>query len=147
MRDLATAELNHRFHAVAFLQEADGVVLLELVVVVIRVGAELQLLDLDHVLLLLGVVLFLLQLVLVVAIVDGLGDRRDGCRGDQNKVWILQPEQKSYMEMTPETMRNMGTRMAGAQAQMNAAMAQRQAQMAQKVAPPMVQRGQLLEAF
>jgi hypothetical protein len=52
-------------------------------------------------------------------------------RGDQNKVWILQPEQKSYMEMTPETMRNMGTRMAGAQAQMNAAMAQMQAQMAQ----------------
>ena len=61
-------------------------------------------------------------------------------RGDQNKVWILQPEQKSYMEMTPETMRNMGTRMAGAQAQMNAAMAQMQAQLAQM---PPAQREQM----
>ncbi len=64
VRDFAPAELHHGLHAIAFRQEADGVVHLEVVVVVVGVGAELQFLHLDHVLLLLGVVLLLFLVVL-----------------------------------------------------------------------------------
>ena len=52
-------------------------------------------------------------------------------RGDLNRLWIVDEQRRSYMEMTPETMQRMGGQMAGASAQMNAAMAQMQAQMAQ----------------
>ena len=52
-------------------------------------------------------------------------------RGDLNRVWMIDEQRRSYMEMTPETMQAMGRQMAGAGAQMNAAMAQMQAQMAQ----------------
>jgi len=62
------------------------VVLLEVVVVIVGIGAELQLLHLDHVLLLLGVMLFLLLLVLVVAEIHGLGDRRNSRGSDQNQI-------------------------------------------------------------
>jgi len=52
-------------------------------------------------------------------------------RGDLNRVWMIDEQRRSYMEMTPETMQRMGGQMAGAASQMNAAMAQMQAQMAQ----------------
>ena len=86
VRDFAPAELHHGLHAIAFLQKADGVVLLEIVVVVVRVGAELQFLDLHHVLLLAGIVLLLLQIVLVVAEVHCLGHRRHCGGRNQHQV-------------------------------------------------------------
>src|SRR5215469_8519842 len=50
--DFAPAELNHRLNPVALLKKANGVILLEVVVVVVRVGAEFQFLHLHDVLLL-----------------------------------------------------------------------------------------------
>src|SRR5579859_337220 len=44
-------------------------------------------------------------------------------RGDQNKVWIVRPEDKAYIELTPESMGQM-------KAQMDQAMARMQQQMA-----------------
>jgi hypothetical protein len=52
-------------------------------------------------------------------------------RGDTNRMWVIMPQQRSYMEMTPETMQQMSGQLAGAQAQLSAAQAQLQAQMAQ----------------
>ena len=52
-------------------------------------------------------------------------------RGDTNRMWIIQPKDKTYTEMTAETMQQLGQRLAGAQAQLGAAQAQLQAQMAQ----------------
>src|SRR5262245_56433843 len=78
VRNLPPAELDYCFDAIAFLQEADGVVLFEVVVVIVGVGTELQFLDLHDMLLLLGVVLLFFLLVLVVSVVDGFGDGRHG---------------------------------------------------------------------
>ncbi len=86
MGDLAPPELYDRLHAIALFQEADGVILFELVVVVVRIGPELQLFDLHHVLLLLGFVLFLFLLVLIMAVVDGLGDRRNRRGRNQHQI-------------------------------------------------------------
>ena len=52
-------------------------------------------------------------------------------RADTNRLWVVMPEQRSYTEMTPETMQQMSGQLAGAQAQLNAAQAQLQAQLAQ----------------
>jgi hypothetical protein len=54
-------------------------------------------------------------------------------RGDQNKVWILRPQDKAYIELTPESMSRM-------KAQMDQAMARMQQQMA---AMPPEQRKQM----
>src|ERR1043166_591876 len=86
VRDFTAAELHHCLHAIAFLKEADGVVLFEIVIVIVGVGAELELLHLHHVLLLPCVVRLLLLLVLVVAEIDGFGDRRLGGGRDQDKI-------------------------------------------------------------
>src|SRR5437660_8443835 len=86
MRDLASAELDHRLHAIAFREESHRVILLEFVIVVVGVRPELQLLDLHHMLLLLGLVLLLFELVLIVAVVDRLGDRRNRRGSNQNQV-------------------------------------------------------------
>jgi hypothetical protein len=54
-------------------------------------------------------------------------------RGDQNKVWIVRPEDKAYVELTPEGM-----------SQMKAQMEQRMAQMQQRMASlPPEQRKQM----
>jgi hypothetical protein len=52
-------------------------------------------------------------------------------RGDLNRMWVIDPQRMSYMEMTPETMQAMGGQMAGASAQLGAAQAQLQARLAQ----------------
>ena len=91
MGDLAAAELDDGFDAVAFLEETDGVVFLEVVVVVVGVRAEFEFLDLDHVLLLLGFVLFLFELVLIVPIIDrfGHGRHRGGRDNDEIETQFL----------------------------------------------------------
>ena len=52
-------------------------------------------------------------------------------RGDLNRMWVIEPQKRSYMEMTPETMQQMSGQLAGAGAQLGAAQAQLQAQLAQ----------------
>jgi hypothetical protein len=61
-------------------------------------------------------------------------------RGDQNRVWVIEAQKRTYVEMTPETMQQMAGQMAGANAQMAAAMAQMQAEMAKL---PPEQRAQM----
>ena len=61
-------------------------------------------------------------------------------RGDLKKFWIISPARKSYTEMTPETMQQLSSRMAGLNAQMSAAQARMQEQMAKM---PPAQRAQM----
>ena len=89
MRHLAAAEADGRLHLVAVLEKADDVVLLEVEVVLVDAGAELHLLDDDHLLLLLGFGLFLLLLEDVLPVVHDLADRRVGGRGDLDQIEIL----------------------------------------------------------
>src|SRR5262245_163134 len=71
-------------------------ILFEFIIVVIGVGPELQLLDLHYVLLFLGFVLLLFQLVLIVAVIDGLGDgwHRGGRNQDQIEAHLLRLPQR-----------------------------------------------------
>ena len=84
--DFTSTELHHCFYTIAFLEKANRMVLLEFVVVIVGVGPELQLLHLDHVLFLLGFVLFFLLLVLPLAVVHRFGDRRFGGRRYDDQV-------------------------------------------------------------
>jgi hypothetical protein len=86
MRDFASAKLHDCFDAIAFLQKPDRMVLLEVVIVIVSVGPELQFLHLHDMLLFFGVVLLLLHLVLILAVVDRLGDRRHGGGRYQNQI-------------------------------------------------------------
>jgi hypothetical protein len=52
-------------------------------------------------------------------------------RGDLNRMWMIDPQRRSYTEMTPEFLQQMSGQMAGAQAQLGAASAQLQARLAQ----------------
>src|SRR5690349_21581734 len=61
-------------------------VLFEIVVVIVGVRTELQLLNLDHVLFLLGVVLLFLLLVAPLPIIHGFGDGWLGCGRDQDQI-------------------------------------------------------------
>ena len=76
VRNLAPAKLHRCFHAVAILENPDGVVLLEIVIMIVGVGAELQLLHLHYVLILLGRMLPFLLLVEMASVIDHFGDRR-----------------------------------------------------------------------
>jgi hypothetical protein len=58
-------------------------------------------------------------------------------RGDLNRLWAIDPQKRTYTEMTAETLQQM---MAGANAQMAAAMAQMQAQLSKL---PPEQRAQM----
>jgi len=69
-----------------FLKEAVHRTHLHVVVVNIDARAHLDLFDLDDLLLLAGLVLALLGLVLVLAVIEDLGDRRDGRRRDLDQV-------------------------------------------------------------
>src|SRR6185436_7054950 len=98
MRHLAAAEEDRRLHLVAVLEEALDVLLLELVVVLVDLRAELDLLDLDHFLVLARFTRPFLLLVLVLPEVHDPADRRDGGRrnfhqveplglGDRQRLW------------------------------------------------------------
>src|SRR4030095_10692270 len=89
MRNLATAEEDRRLDLVTFAQEALDVLLLELVVMLIDLGPELDLLDLDHLLMLLGLARSFLFLVLILPEVHDPADRRHRSRGDLNEVESL----------------------------------------------------------
>src|SRR5262249_20132419 len=86
MRHLAAAEENRRLHFVAVLEEAFDVLLLELVVVLVDLRAELDLLDLDHFLVPPGLPRALLLLVLVFPEIHDAADRRVGRRRDLDQV-------------------------------------------------------------
>ena len=86
MRHLAAAEEDRRLDLVAFLEEALDVLLLELVVVLVDLRPELDLLDLDHLLVLLGLARALLLLILVLPEVHDAADRRHGRRRDLDQV-------------------------------------------------------------
>jgi len=91
--NLASAELHHRLHTISLTKKANRVVLLKLVIVVVGVGTEFQFLHLDHVLLPFRFVLLFLVLVLPLAIIHRLGDRRlgRGCNQDQIQSQFLRP--------------------------------------------------------
>ena len=65
---------------VALFQEPDDVVLLELVIVLIRVGAKLNFLDVDALLVFFRFVSLLLHLVAVLAVIHDPAHRRDRLR-------------------------------------------------------------------
>src|SRR5688572_12769039 len=86
VRHFAAAEENRRLDLVAVFNEALDVVLLELVVVLVDLRAKLDLLDLDHLLVTLGLARPLLLLVLILAVVHDPADRRHGGRRDFDQV-------------------------------------------------------------
>src|SRR4029077_5337802 len=86
MRHLAAAEEDRRLDLVAVLEEALDVLLLELVVVLVDLRAELDLFDLDHLLVLAGFTRALLLLVLVFPEIHDAADRRHGRRRDLDQV-------------------------------------------------------------
>ena len=74
---LAAPENDRRLHLLSFGEETDDIVLLELVIVLVGLGAELHLLDLDDLLLLLRLLGLLVELVTVLAVVQDAADGRD----------------------------------------------------------------------
>src|SRR5688500_10890403 len=86
VRHLAAAEENRRLHLVAVFDEALDVMLLELVIVLVHLRAELDLLDLDHLLVALRFPGPLLLLVLILAVVHDSADGRHGGRRDFDQV-------------------------------------------------------------
>jgi hypothetical protein len=82
MRHLAAAEEDRGFYFVALFEEAQHVVLFELVVVLVDVDAELYFLDSDDLLVLLGRALLLLFFIQELAVVLDATDR--GIRGGRN---------------------------------------------------------------
>ena len=89
MRVLAAPEEDRRLNLVTLGEEALDVLLLELVVVLVDLGPELDLLDLDDLLVLPGLAGLLLLLVLVLPEVHDPADRRHGGRGDFHQVQTL----------------------------------------------------------
>src|SRR5215813_3370743 len=75
MRNLAATEVNGRLHLVAIVKYANRIVLLEHIVVLIRTGPELDLLNSNEGLFRFSFLLFLLLLVLVFAEVDDTANR------------------------------------------------------------------------
>ena len=86
VRHFAAAEENRRLDLVAVFNEALDVVLLELVIVLVHLRAELDFLDLDHLLVALRFAGPLLLLVLILAVVHDPADRRHGGRRDFDQV-------------------------------------------------------------
>src|SRR6266545_673860 len=104
MRHLAAAEEDRRLHFVAVGEEALDVLLLELVVVHVDFRPELDLLDLDHALVFLGLAGALLFLVLVLAEVHDPADRRHRSRRnlDQVEPLLLRDGQRGGWRHDPE---------------------------------------------
>jgi hypothetical protein len=86
MRDFPSAELYIGFHAVAFLQETDGISFFEIVIVIVRIRTEFDFFYLHDVLFLFGGLLFLLLLVLIMAEIYGSRDRRYLRGRDQHEI-------------------------------------------------------------
>ncbi len=78
VRHFAAPETQGDLHLVAVFQKLEDVAHLDFVVVGVRVGTELDFLDLDDLLLLAGLGFLLLSLVLELAIVHDLANRRVG---------------------------------------------------------------------
>src|SRR5207249_5125730 len=89
MHVLAAAEDDRGLDLLPLAEEADDVVALELVVVLVGLGAELDLLDLDDPLLLLGLLGLLVELVPVLAVVQDAADRRTRVGRDFDEVQAL----------------------------------------------------------
>ena len=86
VRHLAPAEPHGHLDLVALVEELVHLAHLDVVVVVVDARAHLDLLDLDHPLLLAGGVGLLLRLVLELAVVEDLADRRGRGRRDLDQV-------------------------------------------------------------
>src|SRR5438477_12267508 len=97
MRVLAAAEENRRLDLVALREEALDVLLLELVIVLIDARPELDLFDLDHLLVLLGLPSALLLLVLILAEVHDPADGRDRRRRDLHQIQALGPRERKRL--------------------------------------------------
>ena len=89
VRDFATAEAHGELHLVARFEEAARRFHLEVEVVVVGLRTELDLLDVNDRLLALGLARLLLLLVLVLAEVEDLADRRVGLRVHLDEVESL----------------------------------------------------------
>jgi len=84
--DFTPTKLHNCLHAISLLKESDGMILLEIVIVVVGVRPELELLYLYDVLLFFGFVRLLLHLVLVVSIIDCFRNRRHCRRRHYNEI-------------------------------------------------------------
>jgi len=62
-------------------------------------------------------------------------------RGDQNKVWIVRPQDKAYIELTPESMSQMKAQMDQAMAQMKQQMASMPPEQRKQMEAMMASRG------
>ena len=62
-------------------------------------------------------------------------------RGDQNKVWMIRPEDKAYVELTPESMGQMKSQMDQAMARMQQQMAAMPPEQRKRVEAMMASRG------
>src|SRR5262245_13072998 len=89
VRHLTTAEKDRCLHLVTFVQEAFDVFLLELVVVLVHLGTELDFLDLDDLLMPSCFAGPLLLLVLILAEIHDAADRRACRRRDLDEVEAL----------------------------------------------------------
>src|SRR5699024_2146899 len=98
-RLLTATEHDRHLDLGALLQETDDVPLLGLVVMRVDLGPELLLLDHGLLLVLPGLALFLRLLVLELAVVHDLGDRRARVRRDLDQVQVgLQGQSKSILD-------------------------------------------------
>ena len=86
MGHLAALETQRCLYLVAFTEEADGLVLLRLIVMLVDSNREFYFLDDDYLLLLAGGAFALVFLIQELAVVLDLADRRDGVRGDLYKI-------------------------------------------------------------
>src|SRR5258708_15904073 len=86
MRQLAAAEAHGHLDLVAFLDEFEHAAHLDVVVVVVDAGAQLDLLDLDDLLLLARLVAALLLLVFELAEIEDLDHRRVRVGGDLDEI-------------------------------------------------------------
>src|SRR6056297_3515552 len=86
VRHLAAAKPHGDLHLVALFEKLHDIAHLDVVVVGVGVGAELHFLDLDGRLLLAGLALALLGLVLVLAEIHDLADRRRGVWRDLDEI-------------------------------------------------------------
>ena len=86
MRELAATEAHGHFDLVALLDEFEHAAHLNVVVVIVDAGTQLDLLDLDDLLLFARLVAALLLLVFVLAEVENLADRRIGVGRDFDEI-------------------------------------------------------------